>query len=131
MISKKLLKKLPPNKKYLIYDSLYTYVLKKFDSGSFHINVLGYAETIYVYEKDLEHLEIEARNHNNEKLEWHLKNEYVYNGYTNQYKVLSGIGLLSTHADFYDWWKLKFFGEYKDEETVKELNRFKKVFRAK
>lgn len=128
MISKTLLRKLPANKKYLVYDSIYNYILTKYKDNAYHINVVGYRDTMYIYEKDLENLLIDAIQHNNEELEWHLKNEYVYNGYTNQYKVLAGIGFISVQQDFYSFYDLSFFGEYKSEQTEAELNKFKKIF---
>lgn len=128
MISKTLLRKLPVNKKYLVYDSIYNYILTKYEGNNYHINVIGYRDTMYIYEKDLENLLIDARQHNSEDLEWHLENEYVYNGYTNKYKAVSGVGFINIHQDFYSFYDLSFFGEYKNAETEIELNKFKKIF---
>lgn len=128
MISKTLLRKLPANKKYLVYDSIYNYVLTKYKDNTYNINVVGYRETIYIFEKDLENLLIDARQYNNEDLEWHLENEYVYNGYTNKYSAVTGVGFIYLHQDFYGFYDLSFFGEYKNEQTEIELNKFKKIF---
>lgn len=129
MISKKLLRKLPVDKTYIVFDSLYNYMLSKYKDGNYRIKIYGFTESIYICEKDLEWLTINARD--NEELYWHYKNNYIYNGHTNHYRAVGGIGLISNQSDFYGFSDLCFFGEYKDEKTIETLNKFRKTLKRK
>jgi hypothetical protein len=131
MISKTLLKKLPFNRVYVVYDSLDTYLLRKYNDESYHINVLGNRESMYIYEKDLENLIIEAKLSGDDDVEYYYKYRFKYNGYTRKYKTIAGIGSISVHQDFYGFGNLNFFSEYKDEDTIKELLRLKNTFKRK
>lgn len=131
MISKKLLRMLPVNKSYVVYDNIYNYSLIKYKGGAFRLNVYGsLSHGLYIYQKDLENLILEARDIDDDDLEWHYKNEYVYKGYTNSYKCICSEGGISVHSNFYGFHDLNFFGENKGEETVKELMNFKKTRRS-
>lgn len=131
MISKTLLKKLPFNKVYVVYDSLNTYLLRKHNDESYHINILGSRETMYIYEKDLDNLIIEANLLGDYDLADYYKYKFKYNGYTRKYKTIAGIGSISVHQDFYGFGNLNFFSEYKNEDTIKELLRLKNTFEIK
>ena len=132
MISKKLLRLLPANKSYIVYDNIYTYNLIKYKDSTFRLTAYGYpnGNSFYIYEKDLEHLQSEARYDDNDDRIWHLKEEYVYNGYTNKYKCISTVGYVSVYSDFYGFHDINFFAENKGEETVKELKRFQKTLKS-
>lgn len=122
MIAKTLLRKLKPNKKYLIYDELYEYVLTKYKDSQYHINVYGSTEKMFLIEKDLEDLKLNSYG-DDEMLDFY-KYDYQYNGYTNKYKALCSVGYLSLHSDFTDFYRLKFFGEIKNETNIKNLRQF-------
>lgn len=132
MISKKLLRLLPANKSYIVYDDIHTYDLIKYKDNRFRLSVYGYpnGNSFYIYEKDLENLQIEANYADDDDLIWHLKEEYVYKGYTNKYKCISSVGYVSVHSDFYGFLDINFFAENKGEETVKELKRFQKTLKS-
>ena len=131
MISTKLLRKLPKNTTYVVYDSLYEYVLKKHDDESYHINVYGWRETMYIHEKDLEHLKINAVCNDDDESGHFYRYTYIDNGYTNKYQLIGSIGLLYSHSDFYGFSNLSFFGEYKGEQTIEEVRKFKKTLKRK
>jgi|SRR6478736_954375 len=123
MIKSKLLKKLTPNKSYLLYDEIYEYKLQKHKDNSYHLSVYGNPyNTFYIYEKDLEHFLSETVD-DSEMYDFY-KYDYKYNGYTNRYKCLSSVGFLSSFADFWGFSQLNFFAEIKSEKTIEELRDF-------
>lgn len=131
MISEKLLRLLPVNKSFILYDNIHNYTLIKYKDGDFRLKVYGsFSDGLYIYQKDLENLILETRGIDDDDLEWHYKNEYVYKGYTNRYKCICSEGGISVHSDFYGFHNLKFFGENKGEETIKDLMRFKKTLKS-
>ena len=122
---------LPVNKSYVVYDNIYNYKLIKYEDGTFRLNVYGsLSHGLYIYQKDLENLILEARDIDNDDPKWHYKNEYVYRGYTNKYKCICREGGIGVHSDFYGFHDLSFFGENKGEESIKELMSFKKTQRS-
>ncbi len=132
MIANKILRNLTKGKKYLLYDSLTIYILTV-NGDSFGLYdhstcINSWSEHFFILEKDFEDLLLDARREDRDERVYFLKNYFIDKGYTNSYKALSSLGFLTLHADF-DWYKLKFFGEYKNEETVKELRRFRKIFK--
>ena len=122
MISKKLLRLLPVNKSYIVYDNIYNYELIKYEDGAFRLKVYSsFSDGLYIYQEDLENLILEARD---------IDNEYVYKGYINRYKCICSEGGIRVHSDFYGFHDLNFLGENKGEETIEELMNFKKTLKS-
>lgn len=126
MISDKLLRNLSVNKKYLIYDSIYEYVLIKTTSG-YRICRQGFpSNDLFVIEKDLEDLLLDSYDSGDKDF---YRDTYKDRGYTNRYKAISSVGFISVHG-YFSWRDLQFFSEFKIEEDVKELLKFKKVMKS-
>ena len=122
MVSNKLLRCLKINKRYLIYDSIYEYILVRTNYG-YSIYREGFPNnSLLVIEKDLEDLILESVDTN------FYKGTYIYKGHTNKYKAVSSIGFISVHG-YFNWRDLYFFGESKKETDVKDLRRFEKVMK--
>lgn len=122
MISNKLLRHLKYNVRYLIYDSIYEYILVKTIYG-YSICREGFPNnSLLVIEKDLEYLILESVDTD------FYKDTYIYKGYTNKYKAVSSVGFISVHG-YFDWRDLYFFGESKKETDIKDLRRFEKVMK--
>lgn len=128
MISSKLLRGLKDGD-YYIYDDLYVYTLTKL-KDKFWLRQYGSsiysAPYFYIYEKDLENLELEA--YGDSDTQYHLKYEYDYRGYTNSWKASSSVGYMSLHSDF-SWYKLKFYGKCKSDNVREEVENFRKIFK--